>query len=125
MHKYSNDRKIYKVRDHCHYTDKYRVVSHSICNLKHSIPKEIPVIFHNGLNYDIFIIIKKLGKYFEKEFDYLWENIEKFTIFSVPIIKEVKRIYKNGKQTTKSISYRLQFTDIAIFVAGSLSNLVD
>ena len=83
------------------------------------------MIFHNGLNYDVFIIIKKLGKYFKKEFDYLWENIEKFTIFSVPIIKEVKRIYKNGKQTTKSISYRLQFTDIAIFVAGSLSNLVD
>ena len=113
VHKYSNDRKICKVRDHCHYTDKDRVVSHSTCDLKHSVPKEIPVIFHNGLNYDIFIIIKKLGKYFEKEFDYLWGNIEKCTI------------YKNGKQTTKSISYRLQFTDIAIFVAGSLSNLVD
>ena len=31
-----------KVRDHCHYAVEYRGAVHSICNLKYSIPKEIP-----------------------------------------------------------------------------------
>ena len=37
-----------KVRDHCHYTGKYRGAAHSTCNLSYKIPKEIPVVFHNG-----------------------------------------------------------------------------
>ena len=37
-----------KVKDHCHYADKCRGAAHNICYLKYSIPKEIPVVFHNG-----------------------------------------------------------------------------
>ena len=37
-----------KVKDHCHYTSKYRGAVHSICNLRYKTPKEILVIFHNG-----------------------------------------------------------------------------
>ena len=41
--------KVYcKVRDHFHYISKYRGAAHSIRNLKYSIPKNIPVSFHNG-----------------------------------------------------------------------------
>ena len=40
-----------KVKDHCHYTGKYRGAAHSVCNLIYNIPKEIPVIFHNRSNY--------------------------------------------------------------------------
>ena len=47
-HKYTNDKKYLKVNKHRHYTGKKRVVPHIICNLKCSIPKEIPVVFHNG-----------------------------------------------------------------------------
>ena len=43
-----NDKKHHKVRDHCHYTGKYRGAAHNIFNLKYRIPKEIPVVFHNG-----------------------------------------------------------------------------
>ena len=43
-----SDKKHYKVRDHCHYTGKYRGAAHNICNLRYKIPKEIPVVFHNG-----------------------------------------------------------------------------
>ena len=30
------------------YTGKYRGAAHSNCNLNYKIPKEIPVVFHNG-----------------------------------------------------------------------------
>ena len=58
----NNDKKHYKVRDHCHYTGKYRGVAHDICNLRYKIPKEIPVVFLNGSTYDYHFIIKKLVK---------------------------------------------------------------
>ena len=59
--KYLKDKKDRKVRDHCHYAGEYRGAVHSKCNLKYSVPKKIPivfhakkipVVFHNGFNYD-------------------------------------------------------------------------
>ena len=41
-----------KVRDHCHFLGKYRGAAHNTCNLRYKIPKNIPVIFHNGSTYD-------------------------------------------------------------------------
>ena len=35
----NNDKKNYKVRDHCHYTGKYRGAAHNICNLRYNVPK--------------------------------------------------------------------------------------
>ena len=54
------DNKYCKVRDHCHYTGEYRGAAHSICNLKYSVPKKIPIVFHNGSNYDYHFIMKDL-----------------------------------------------------------------
>ena len=48
----NEDRKNYKVRDHCHYTGKYAGAAHSICNLRYNIPTEISVITHNASTYD-------------------------------------------------------------------------
>ena len=55
---------IIKVRDHCHYTRKYRGAAHKICNLMYNTPREIPVVFHNGSSYDCQFIIKGLAKKF-------------------------------------------------------------
>ena len=33
-----------KVRDHCLYTGKYRGAAHSVCNLRYTTPKTIPVV---------------------------------------------------------------------------------
>ena len=81
----NNDKKQQKVTDHCHYTGKYRGAAHNICNLRYKIPKEIPVVFHNGSTYDYHFIIKELAKEFECNFECLGENTEKYITFSVPI----------------------------------------
>ena len=41
-----------KVRDHCHFTEKFRAAAHSICNLHYKVPRKIPVNIHNGSKYD-------------------------------------------------------------------------
>ena len=55
-----SDKKNYKVKDHCHYTGKYRGAAHNICNLRDKIPKEIPIVFHNGSTYDYHFIINPI-----------------------------------------------------------------
>ena len=53
------DKKHRKVRDHCHYTREYRGAARSISNSKYSVPKKIPIVFHNGSNNDYHFIIKE------------------------------------------------------------------
>ena len=109
--KYLKDKKYHKFRDHCHYTGEYRSAAHSVCNLKYSVPKNNPIVFHNGSNYDYHFIIKELAEEFKKQFTCLVENTEKYITFAVPIEKEVTRTDKNGQEITKNISYILQGID--------------
>ena len=51
-----------KVRDHCHFTGKYRGATHVKCNLQFKKPKFTPVIFHNLSGYDAHLFVKNLGK---------------------------------------------------------------
>ena len=62
-----NNKRYHKVRDHCHYTGKYRGAAHDICNLRYKIPKEIPVVFHNGSTYHYHFIIKEFAEEFKGE----------------------------------------------------------
>ena len=52
-------------------------------------------------------------------------NTDKYMTCTVLIEKEVKIIDENGEEITKNISYRLHFIDSTIFMASSLSNLVN
>ena len=74
-------KKYCRVRDHSHYTGNYRGAAHSICDLKYSIPKDIPIVFHDGSNYDYHIIIRELAEKFGKQFTCLGENTEKYITF--------------------------------------------
>ena len=56
------NKKYHKVRDHCHYTGKYRGAADKNCNLRYKTPKEIPVVFHNGSTYNYHFIIKELAE---------------------------------------------------------------
>ena len=111
-----NDKKYHKVRDHCHYTGKFRGAAHSICNLRYKTPKEIPVVFHNGSTYDYHFIINKLAKEFDGQLECLGENTEKYITFSVPISKELD----NGK----TVTYKLKFIDSFRFISTSLKVLL-
>ena len=76
-----SNKKHHKVRDHYHYTGKYRGAAHNICNLRYKVPKEIPLVFHSGSTYDYHFIIKELVKESEGNFDCLGENTEKYITF--------------------------------------------
>ena len=80
-------KKMQKVRDHCHYTGRYRGAAHSNCNLKYRTTKKIPVVFHNGSTYDYHFIIKQLAREFKYYLECLDDNKEKYITFSVPIEK--------------------------------------
>ena len=114
----NNDKKNYKVRDHCHYTGKYRGAAHNICNLRYTVPKEIPIVFHNGSTYDYHFIIKELVKEFKGNFECLGENTEKSITFSVPITKKIKN-------KDLEITYKIKFIDSYRFMSSSLSKLVN
>ena len=43
-----------------------RGAAHSISNLEYSVPRKIPVAFHNGLNCDCHPIIKELAEELNK-----------------------------------------------------------
>ena len=83
---YKNEKeaeKYKKVRDHCHFTGKYRGCAHSICNLNYCNRYfKIPVFFHNMKKYDghlINLIIQngeKLSN--QKKIDVIAQNSEKF-----------------------------------------------
>ena len=106
-----SDKKYREVKDHCHYTGKYRGTAHDICNLRYKIPKEIPVVFHNGSTFDYHFIIKELAEEFQGEFECLGENTEKYSTFSVPIKKEITKKDKDGNDKIIKISYKIKFID--------------
>ena len=55
---YKNKR---KVKDHCHYTGKFRGAAHRKCNLNYKVPKDTPIIIHNA-SCDAHFIINQLAK---------------------------------------------------------------
>ena len=116
----TNDKKYYKVKDHCHYTGKYRGAAHNTYNLRYKIPKEIPIVFHNSSTYDYHFIIKELIKESEGNFECLGENTEKYITFSAPLKKEIK-----NKNKIIEITYKIKFIDSYRFMSTTLSKLVD
>ena len=77
-----------KVRDHCHFTGKYRGAAHVKCNLDYSFRYfKIPIFFHNLKNYDAHLIIAKANELNielnqNKRIDVIAQNSEKFITFS-------------------------------------------
>ena len=112
-----------RVKDHCHYTGRYRGPAHNNCNLKYRKPKSISVFFHNLSGYDSHLFIKKLGSPDKKEnIDCIPNNEEKYISFS----KTIKTgHYTNKKGEVKDKTFKIIFKDSLKFMSSSLGALVN
>ena len=117
--KLENDR----VRDHCHFTGRYRGPAHNKCNLKYRKPKNISVFFHNLSGYDSHLFIKKLGTPNKNEnIDCIPNNEEKYISFSKTIVTGQ---YTNKKGKIKNKTFKIVFKDSLKFMSSSLETLVN
>ena len=104
-----------KVRDHCHFTGKYRGAAHNKCNLKCRKPRVLPVIFHNLQGYDAHLFIKQLYR-LKGDLECIPSTEEKYISFN----KKIKVDEINGAD----ITFEIRFIDSFKFLQTSLSNLV-
>ena len=110
-----------RVRDHCHFTGRYRGAAHNRCNLKYNKPNNISVFFHNLTGYDSHLFIKKLGVT-EGNIDCIPNNEEKYISFS----KTIKTgEYTNKKGETKDKNFKIVFKDSMKFLLSSVEALVN
>ena len=118
-----------KVKDHCHYTGRYRGAVHNACNLNHRKPNFTPVVFHNLSGYDSHLFIKNLG-FSEGNIDCIPNNEEKYISFSKKIqvgTYPKKALDANGDifYEQKPIYHAIRFIDSFKFMATSLEKLVN
>ena len=117
--KLENDR----VRDHCHFTGRYRGPAHNKCNLKYRKPKNISVFFHNLSGYDSHLFIKKLGTPNKNEnIKCIPTNEEKYISFTKTIVTGQ---YTNKKGKVKDKTFDIVFKDSLKFMSSSLEALVN
>ena len=110
-----------RVRDHCHFTGRYRGAACNKCNLKYCKPNNISVFFHNLTGYDSHLFIKKLGVT-EGDIDCIPNNEENYISFA-KTIKTGEYINKKGE--TKDKKFKIVFKDSLKFMASSLDALVN
>ena len=111
-----------KVRDHCHYTGKYRGAAHNICNFKYRKPQFVPVVFHNLANYDSHLFIKNLSDT-SGNIDCIPTNKEKYISFTKNIKVGEYKDKKTGEMKDKK--FKIRFIDSFKFMSTSLDNLVN
>ena len=116
-----------KVRDHCHYTGKFRGAAHQSCNLKFQRPKFTPVFFHNLQNYDAHLFVRALGLMDEVlSIKCIPNNDEKYISFSLKF--ELKRITKCDFKTEEwkevVVKHEIRFLDSLKFTLSGLEGLV-
>ena len=83
-----------KIKDHCHYTGKFRGAAHSKCNSNYKVPKDIPIIIHNA-SYDTHFIINQLADQFKGELNCIGENMEKYITYIIKNAMVVKQLHTN------------------------------
>ena len=118
-----------KVRDHCHFTGRYRGAAHNQCNLKYRKSAFTPVVIHNLTNYDAHLFVKHLG-YSEGDISCIANNDEKYISFSKQItVRTYKKRMMNKEgdfySVEKPIHHTIRFIDSFRFMSTSLSKLVN
>ena len=86
-----------KVKDHCHFTGRYRGATHNSCNLNYGKPNFTPVVFHNLSGYDSHLFVENLG-HSDGSIDCIPNNEERYISFTRKIQVESKDAFKNVKR---------------------------
>ena len=110
-----------KVKDHCHYTGRFRGAAHNSCNLNYKKPNFIPVVFHNLSGYDSHLFIKNLG-FTDGTIDCIPNNEEKYISFTK---NTVVGSYTNKEGKDKPIKHKIRVIDSFKFMSDSLESLVN
>ena len=110
-----------KVKDHCHFTGKYRGAAHNQCNLSCRKPLILPVIFHNLQGYDAHLFIKQLAKV-AGDLTSIPTTEEKYISFSKFIA--VDQYYSKKREKILFKKFEIRFIDSFKFLQTSLANLV-
>ena len=131
---FDDPEKNWKVRDHCHFTGKYRGPAHNSCNLRVRKDKTIVVGFHNGMNYDFHLFVKDLGRHCGK-INVIAKNAEKYISVEKSIVVGEEEILdkegnpvmdkKTGKPKRKLDVWKVRFVDSCGILRESLSDLVE
>ena len=96
--KFVDDVENYKVRDHCHFTGRYRGVAHKKCNFFYRKPKFTPVVLHNLSGYDCHLFVKNLGCS-DGSIDCIPNNEEKYISFTKKKKKNTSwELYEESKK---------------------------
>ena len=74
------------VRDHCHWTGKFRGAAHQHCNIMFRKTYNIPCFFHNFTGYDSHHLFKSLSS-LEKAPTVVAKSLEKFTSMDIGHIR--------------------------------------
>ena len=107
--------KEWKVRDHDHFTGKFRGAAHNICNLRIQNRKVIPVIAHNLSKYDLK---RDLMKYTDGDPNVIAKSSEEFITVSI-------KIWVGYGYKGRGIYYTSRFTDSLKFLSAPLDKLVE
>ena len=127
--KKDDDKNYKKVRDHCHFTGRYRGAAHSLCNPKYRKRNFTPVVFHNLSGYDSHLFIKNLG-FSEGNMECIPNNEERYISFSKSIqvgsyTKEVKNKKGETEEKEFKVHHTIRFIDSFKFMSTSLDKLVN
>uniref|UniRef100_A0A1B6I4V7 DNA-directed DNA polymerase n=1 Tax=Homalodisca liturata TaxID=320908 RepID=A0A1B6I4V7_9HEMI len=96
------------VKDHCHFTGRFRNLLCNKCNLKRKNQTCLPIFLHGSSNYDTHFIVKQLGCD-QQKINVIPNSSEKYVSFS--------------KNTTGKI--KLRFLDSFRFLNTSLAQLAN
>ena len=127
--KFVDDIKNCKVRDHCHFTGRYRAAAHKKCSFLYRKPNFTPVVFHNLSGYDTHLFVKNLACS-DGSINCIPNNEEKYISFVKKIqvgsyTEKVKNEEGKTEEETKPLLHQLRFIDSFKFMVTSLDKLVN
>ena len=71
-----------KVRDHCHFTGKYRASRRGDCSIKFKLNHKISVVSYNLKMYDYNVIMQEIGK-FNFKINVISNGLQKYMSFNI------------------------------------------